>query len=275
MRRLDEILRRTAGTDAPPDLTATSSDTSDEDNEEEACPLCHGAGFLRHNVPLGHADFGRAFPCRCVQEEGEQERLARLQRYSNLGPLTRVTFQGLQAGSGDRFPQALAAARRFADDPSGWLVLGGPSGSGKTRLAAAVANHCLGRGQPTLFMVVPDLLDHLRVAYAPGADLPYDALFQQVRDAPLLVLDELGSQAPTPWAQEKLFQLINHRYIHQLPTVVTLAAPLEALEDRLRTRLSDAAIALVVNLEGGPAPSSAEGMALPLLRNMRFDTFNL
>lgn len=30
-----------------------------------ACDVCGGHGWVRHNVPHGHEDFGRAFPCRC------------------------------------------------------------------------------------------------------------------------------------------------------------------------------------------------------------------
>ncbi|MCS6911515.1 MAG: hypothetical protein NZM11_13250, partial [Anaerolineales bacterium] len=71
----------------------------------------------------------------------------------------------------------------------------------------------------------------------------------QVRKAPLLVLDDLGAQATTPLAAEKLYQIVNYRYNAQLPTVFTLAGPLDELDERLRTRLSDPAFTQVVLLE--------------------------
>jgi DNA replication protein DnaC len=52
-----------------------------------------------------------------------------------------------------------------------------------------------------LFVVVPDLLDHLRAAYNPDSEVGYDRLFEQVRNAPVLVLDDLGTQSATAWAQ--------------------------------------------------------------------------
>ena len=96
---------------------ATEISSAAELTDEGVCPLCGGAGFVRRDVPFDHPDFGRAFPCRCVLDEREGERLTRLQRYSNLGPLTRLTFENLMtrgrstdARNQERFGQAVAAA---------------------------------------------------------------------------------------------------------------------------------------------------------------------
>jgi DNA replication protein DnaC len=206
-----------------------------------------------------------------------------LLRYSNLGLLRRMTFDTLMPRGRsaepvhqERFARALAAARRFAEEPEGWLTLLGRSGSGKTHLAAAIANHRIALGRPALFIVVPDLLDHLRASYRPDAAEPYDSLFEQVRNAPLLILDDLGAQSPTPWAGEKLYQIVNHRYNAQLPTVVTAALALDDLDERLRTRLADLSLGQVVVLEE-TAPRAAPiagALSLPLVRGMTFATFN-
>jgi DNA replication protein DnaC len=229
-----------------------------------------------------HSDFGRAFPCSCVAEEADEERLARLQRYSNLGPLSRLTFENLiprgrSSNPADQqsFTQCVAAARDFARRPEGWLVLSGPSGAGKTHIAAALANDLMARGRPALFMVVPDLLDHLRATYGPDSDTSYDQLFEQVRNAPILVLDDLGTQNMTPWTQEKLFQLINHRFNAQLPTVFTTNLLPGELPERLRTRLTDTSLARVFEFEQSGLWSYNElsTLDLPLLRSMTFNSF--
>ena len=239
---------------------------------------------MRRDVALDHPDFGRAFPCRCVLDEREDQRLTRLQRYSNLGPLTRLTFDNLMTRgrttdphNQERFAQAAAAAREFAREPGGWLVFCGPSGCGKTHLAAAIANGAIEMGQPTLFVVAPDLLDHLRAAYSPNSDLRYDELFEQVRNTPLVVLDDLGAHSATPWAQEKLFQLVNHRYNHRLPTVFTTSRPVEELDERLRSRLTDAGLSRVFQLECGAGARTGAfgGLALPIIREMTFESFEL
>ena len=132
------------------------------------------------------------------------------------------------------FGEGVTAAARFAEDPQGWLVLTGPSGSGKTHLAVAIANKCIERNQTAFFIVAADLLDHLRAAYSPENPVSYDDLFEQVRNVPVLVLDDLSMANATPWAQEKLFQVINHRYNNSLPTAVTIRGPIQRLDENLR-----------------------------------------
>jgi DNA replication protein DnaC len=134
---------------------------------------------------------------------------------------------------------ALDRAHRMAESPTGWLMLIGGYGCGKTHLAAAIANNREGLGFPSLFVVVPDLLDYLRSTFNPTSAVSYDRLFEEIRSCHLLVLDDLGAQNTTPWAREKLFQLLNHRYNAELPTVITSASDIEELDPRIRTRLLD------------------------------------
>ncbi|MEO7018884.1 MAG: ATP-binding protein, partial [Ktedonobacteraceae bacterium] len=126
----------------------------------------------------------------------------------------------------------------------------GPNGCGKTHLAAAIANACLEAGAVVLFATVPDLLDHLRATFAPTSHEAYDQLFALMREAEILVLDDLGTQQCSPWANEKLFQLLNHRYNSSFPTVITTnPAGLRATDERIRSRLSDSSLVTALNLE--------------------------
>jgi DNA replication protein DnaC len=43
----------------------------------------------------------------------------------------------------------------------------------------------------------------------------------------------------SPWVREKLYQIINHRYNAELPTVITSADALEQMDARIRSRLLD------------------------------------
>ena len=221
-------------------------------------------------------------PCQCTEKEFEKEHLVRLERYSNLGPLTRLTFDNLlpRGRSSDpqnqeRFHQCYQAAQAFAEKPGGWLVLSGPSGCGKTHMAAAIANYRLKGGYPVFFVIVPDLLDHLRTAFSPNSDVAYDELFERVRNAPLLVLDDLGTQSSTSWAEEKLFQILNHRFNAELPTVVTVNN-LKRLDERLAARLQDPGIAQQCELEKPQLPLFQQigGLSLEFLTDKTFETFD-
>lgn len=134
---------------------------------------------------------------------------------------------------------AFEGAKKYADKPKGWLVITGPYGSGKTHLAAAIANHQTAHGKSAIFLMVPDLMDHLKATFNPNSPITYDRRFEEIRTTPLLILDDLGTQSMTPWAKEKLYQLFNHRYNAKLPTVITTADALTELDERLRSRILD------------------------------------
>ena len=139
---------------------------------------------------------------------------------------------------------AYRAALTYAQNMDGWFVLMGLSGRGKTHLAAAIANYHRARRGDNLFIVVADLLDYLRSAYAPDSGVTYDQLFNKIRNVPLLVLDDYGDQSASPWAREKLYQIINHRANARLPTVITTSLSLDEIGDKLNTRLSDPGLTL-------------------------------
>ena len=235
------------------------------------------------DVAPTHPDFGRMVPCRCRTEAITQERREKLERLSNLGPLVRLNFENLMKEgrradprSRDLFRTAYNLCQEFARSPEGWLVLLGATGCGKTHLAAAIANERIGLGEPVLFVVVPDLLDHLRSSFSPNSEVPYDELFENVKATPLLILDDLGTQSGTPWAQEKLFQIFNHRYNAQLPTVITTNRSLEEIDERLRSRMTDPTLCRVCVVEERQSPAQ-ERLAsdLPeLLKGMTFESFD-
>jgi DNA replication protein DnaC len=264
---------------------------STEEPNNDRCALCGGLGFVRDDVPPGHPRFGQLFPCRCMQAEFERQRLARLRALSYLDQqarLTEMTFEsfvpegyGLPPEQAAGLRLAFELARQYAGQPSGWLVLLGGYGSGKTHLAAAIANQAIEQGQPVLFVVVPDLLDHLRATFGPDSPVAYDQRFEEIRNAPLLVLDDLGAQSSTPWAQEKLFQLLNHRYNASLPTVVTSNYGLDEIDPRLRSRLVDPGLATIVTILAPDFRLSGSGLhqsplsSLALLQDLTFDHFDL
>ena len=271
--------RRTLGT-----TSADGDGYSKPEQAEEVCTICKGRGWVGRRVPVGDPDFGEVFPCRCQQTYALGERLSRLQRYSNLGPLSRISFESTNSEgrlpdleSRRQYKSALQAASCFAEEPQGWLTFTGPSGSGKSHLAAAIANRCIERGQAVLFVFVPDLLDHLRGTYAPESTVSYDELFQQVRDAPVLVLDDLGSQSSTLWAQEKLFQLFNHRFNSLLPTVITVRGPTQRLEEGIRTRIEAEGFSATYSLGRRNAVLLREvgGLQEAMLKQMTFQNFKL
>ena len=250
---------------------------------EDYCPICEGRKWLSVDVPVGHPDFGKAVACQCQIDTSESERETRLRRYSNLGPLSRMTFasanpDGLGASPENArlFAAAFQAARDYADDPTGWLALTGPNGCGKTHLAAAIANRRIELGKLAFFVHVPDLLDDLRSTYAPSSEITYSDLFEQVNEAELLILDGLGVQSPTPWAREKLHQIFNRRANGELPTVITTAEDVHNLDAYIASRLAYPRLSRVLTVAARVDNRTAQLGLIPenILNRMTFDTFD-
>lgn len=221
---------------------ATFSDAAATHPTYEAlCPHCEGAGYYKEAVPFGHPHFGVLFPCECKLREKELRRVEELDRMSNLELLRDKTFEAFVPDvPGVR--RAYLRALDYAKRPQGWLVLFGNYGVGKTHLAAAIANYALKRQMQVLFTIVPDLLDHLRSTFGPSSEVQYDDRFELIRTVPLLILDDLGTENTTPWAREKLFQIMNYRYNDALPTVITSNRKPEDIDPRIFSRMSDRAL---------------------------------
>jgi DNA replication protein DnaC len=164
-----------------------------------------------------------------------------------------------------KLQQAYTIARNFAEQPDGWLVLAGETGTGKTHLAAAVAHQQREAGRPHMFVEVPDLLDRLRDEARGGRQRAASEYVERLRSARFLVLDDLGLLSDTPWAEEKVFQILNHRYNAKLPTVITVH-PSDELPAALRSRLYDDKVSLFVEIDAPDYRNPDRPRGLPARR---------
>lgn len=243
---------------------------------------------MRRDLPVGHPDFGRVDICQCRHKEVIQMTHQRLYRLSNLDSFANMTFDtfdtgGLVGMSDDQIRSlgtARNAAQYFAQHLDGWLLLLGSYGVGKTHLAAAIANFTVGLGVPTLFLTVPDLLDWLRYSYG-SEEMNFESRFEEIRNMRLLVLDDLGTQNATAWAEEKLYQIFNYRYVNRLPTVVTTNQTLDEIEGRIQSRLRDPELVRVIRIEApdhrNPAGNSTRRQlsSLEFHREQTFGSFSM
>lgn len=247
MKRIGDVMRNIPV--RPPTESATGSVIL-SNRDTVRCPICQDAGYLRGDFPVGHPMFGRIVPCVCKQQEIDEHRAEELRQLSNLDMFTHQTFEEFDRDIAG-VDEAYDAALQFAQEPGHrWLFLYGPCGTGKTHLAVAIARYAMQwHNMSVYFAVVPDLLDHLRATFDPSSGTAYDDRFNTIRNAQLLVLDDLGTENATPWAREKLYQVVNHRYMEQLPTVVTSNVDQRKVDDRIMSRILDHRLTRYVSID--------------------------
>lgn len=136
----------------------------------------------------------------------------------------------LWATTGDFDHEVQQVLLEWANDPAGRnLCLFGPVGVGKSHAAVAAVRHLHQRGLSVRFLPVVELLDMLR----PGGP---EGTFEQLADRDVLVLDDLGTERATDWTAERLYAVINRRWLEERPTVVTTNLPPDEFETAIGPR---------------------------------------
>jgi DNA replication protein DnaC len=123
---------------------------------------------------------------------------------------------------------------RISRGPS--LLLLGPTGTGKTHTAyAAIRALALsGASCPWLATTAADMYALLRPRHGVDSEQEFDKLTR----AALLVVDDLGAAKGTEWNEEINYRLVNHRYEHEKPTLITSNVPPKNLADVLGERVA-------------------------------------
>jgi DNA replication protein DnaC len=214
--------------------------------------MCRGLTYVAFDLPVGDPGFGKLHRCpvcgHLVDEERRKRIYASKQRRIAAYTVTRPeqTFETFDARTvAPTVREAYHIALRFAEAPRGWLVLHGPPGTGKSHLAGAIINRCSER--LAISLIMPDLLELLRSGFDGG---DYSELLDLCRTVELLVVDDMGTESPTAWAQEKLFQILNHRYNQALPTVLIFNGAIDDFDLRIASRMMDRALSTVIAVYG-------------------------
>lgn len=203
------------------------------------------AVWLRENRPNLQVNLTKLTCTHDLQAQAQVVRNERREEAANLparrdqiGPRTFFNFEA-------KTPELKAIVgelQDFAKKPTThMLTIGGPVGTGKTHLVEATARLLLGHGVSVRYEFVPQLLRELQDAFNdPGASkIRMDLL----RDARVLILDDVGQRVETEWARSVLNDLIDERYRNGTGLLVVTNHPkkqlAEKVGDRIASRLWD------------------------------------
>lgn len=142
-------------------------------------------------------------------------------------------------GTSASIVRAYAKARGFVEAFDKALVAGkglyfsGPYGTGKTHLAAGIALELCKRMKPVIMLSMIDMLARIRDTFDDRTQESEARLMAVLTSVDLLVIDDLGKEAPSEWTLEKLYQVINARYERKRPVIITTNYTDQELINRL------------------------------------------
>ncbi len=199
-----------------------------ESNASGVCPDCGGRGW----VVSADGGNGTARPCACRDRDRvprlfaaagipERYRRCRLQTFDRSHNDPNVKDQLLRAfRECERYiDEFMNAEGEFRE--SG-LIFYGPPGTGKTHLAVAVLAELVERYRAHgRFVNFNELVQQIKATFDPSSEESSTEIFGPLTEAEVLVFDELGAQKQTPWVNDLLYLILNHRYVKRLPTIFT------------------------------------------------------
>jgi DNA replication protein DnaC len=193
--------------------------------------------YLTYDVPVWDSRFSQITPCPVCSKDLQSEWLRRM---CGLNEEDQQKWLANTKRTADN-AAAFDGAKAVIAEPAWFYTLHGPHGTGKSHLLAMIVNECRTRGWISLYTTTAEVMDHLRAAYAPGAPYAIDEMWERLTTARVLMLDEFDRWNPTPWAQEKFFELVDIRYrngAHCLTGFATNAG-LDTVAEYVHSRMED------------------------------------
>jgi DNA replication protein DnaC len=111
----------------------------------------------------------------------------------------------------------------------------GDVGTAKTHLLAAAVNYLLERKIQAVHVNTLEILEEIRSTYEtddqgkPIKEIRASEIVNLIKTCEYLSLDDVGAEKSTDWVQEKFYEILNHRYENEMPTVFSTNYTLEEL----------------------------------------------
>lgn len=114
------------------------------------------------------------------------------------------------------------------------LFMTGLQGCGKTTVACGIARELLWNGKAVAFVEVPALLEALRGAGREDERL----LIGRYSTRHYVILDDFGAEKSSDFTLDRLYLIINRRYVEKLPTIITSNLTVTQLAEHVHPRLA-------------------------------------
>lgn len=205
------------------------------------CGKCHTPKQMRISFNTATGDKAETVVravCQC-QREADEAADRRIERERFERKMERCREDGISSPYGlrhtfaqdDRMePEISDACRRYVERWEEMLaknigiLFHGTVGTGKTFFASSIGNSLLEKRVPVAATNFPRLLNLLQGTYEKQALLDRLSIYK------LLIVDDLGVERDSAYAEEQIFNIIDARSSSELPMIVTTNLTLEELE---------------------------------------------
>lgn len=151
-------------------------------------------------------------------------------------------------------PFGYNACKKYAEgfdkhkDNGEGLILIGNYGAGKTHLAGAIAHYLINEKlESVVFITLAGLLMQIKQCYE-NKELNELEIMKALQSADLVIFDDVGKEKLTEWARERFFEIVNIRYEHMKPIIITtnydLAILKQHIGDAIFSRLAESNYAI-------------------------------
>jgi DNA replication protein DnaC len=178
------------------------------------CSDCGDTGFVIVN--------GKAQRCVC-----RYERIIRFQLPERFHHATLEDFR----------EEIARGIRKWLEEPTDGLLMSGGVGTGKTHLAAAMVRSVVTSGKSIRFRRAAQLYQAIRDSYG-QENVSEEEILCDYIDAPLLVLDDLGTASFSDHERRYTLEVLDRRLNEKRPTIITSNWTLEQIRDRMDERIA-------------------------------------
>lgn len=189
-----------------------------------------------HMTPLlavTECDCDKAAARKIAEEKrrmDDHDKIVKFRQLSMIDDKFRnVTFASLQQ---NRYNERnIKICRRYAEKfdemlaKNQGLLLWGDVGLGKSWAAAAIANYLLAKTIPVVMFSLVQAIKNIESKKMSEAEI-----ISMMNSAQLVIIDDLGAERDSSFAQEKVYSIIDSRYRKKLPMIVTTNITLEQMK---------------------------------------------
>ena len=171
------------------------------------------------------------------KEDKEKEYLNNVYVYKMSKEIREATFKNIYKDDSNRL-ETIKYLKKFYDnykkgEKIKGLYLYGNFGCGKTYLVSALFNELAKKNIRSTIIYFPEFLRSLKSSFGNSDD--YEERFDMVKEANLLLLDDIGAEKLSDWARDEVLGVIlQYRMEEQLPTFFTSNLSLKDLEEHLQ-----------------------------------------